>query len=133
MLRPAATIVLSAMEQQKLTGWARAVTTPQRLARRWRRRSPTCWPATLPPSRSSIWRWLMHDALRPWRHQCWIFPRDPHFLEVAGPVLDLYACRWAGQPLWADEYVLSVDEKTSIQVRRRLQATRTAPSGQSRV
>jgi hypothetical protein len=76
-----------------------------------------------PPSRSSIWRWLMQDALRPWRHHCWIFPRDPHFLEVAGPVLDLYACRWQGQLLWADEYVLSADEKTSIQARRRLQPT----------
>jgi transposase len=75
------------------------------------------------PSRSSIWRWLMQDALRPWRHHCWIFPRDPHFLELAGPVLDLYACRWQGQPLWADEYVLSADEKTSIQARRRLQPT----------
>ena len=57
------------------------------------------------PSRSAIWRLLMQDALRPWRYQCWIFPRDPHFLELAGPVLDLYACRWQGQPLWADEYV----------------------------
>jgi transposase len=75
------------------------------------------------PSRSSIWRWLIHDALRPWRHHCWIFPRDPHFLERAGPVLDLYACYWQGQPLWADEYVLSADEKTSIQARRRLQPT----------
>jgi len=78
---------------------------------------------TAPPSRSSIWRWLMQDALRPWRHHCWIFPRDQHFLELAGPVLDLYACRWQGQPLWADEYVLSADEKTSIQARRRLQPT----------
>jgi hypothetical protein len=34
-------------------------------------------------------------------------------------VLDLYACQWQGQPLWADEYVLSADEKTSIQVRHR--------------
>ena len=51
--------------------------------------------------------------------RCWIFPRDPHFLELAGPVLDLYACQWQGQPLWADEFVLSADEKTSIQVRRR--------------
>jgi hypothetical protein len=34
-------------------------------------------------------------------------------------VLDLYACRWQGQPLWADDYVLSADEKTSIQARRR--------------
>jgi transposase len=75
------------------------------------------------PSRSSIWRWLMQDALRPWRHECWIFPRDPHFLELAGPVLDLYACRWQGRPLWHDEYVLSADEKTSIQARHRLQST----------
>jgi hypothetical protein len=38
-------------------------------------------------------------------------------------VLDLYACRWQGRPLWNDEYVLSADEKTSIQARRRLQPT----------
>src|SRR5438270_7577893 len=71
------------------------------------------------PSRSALWRVLIRDALRPWRYRSWIFPRDLHFLELAGPVLDLYACRWQGQPLWADEYVLSADEKTSIQVRRR--------------
>jgi transposase len=71
------------------------------------------------PSRSAIWRVLRRDALRPWRYRSWIFPRDAHFLQLAGPVLDLYACQWQGQPLWADEYVLSADEKTSIQVRRR--------------
>ena len=75
------------------------------------------------PSRTAIWRVLAHDALRPWRYRSWISPRDPHFLERAGPVLDLYACHWQGQPLWADEYVLSADEKTSIQVRRRLHPT----------
>src|SRR6266542_4616859 len=74
-------------------------------------------------SRSSIWRWLIADALRPWRYQHWIFPRDANFLELAGPVLDLYECRWQGQPLWADEYVLSADEKTSIQARRRRHPT----------
>lgn len=74
---------------------------------------------TSAPSRSAIWRVLMRDALRPWRNRSWIFPRDAHFLELASPVLDLYACQWQGQPLWADEYVLSADEKTSIQVRRR--------------
>ena len=26
------------------------------------------------PSRSSIWRLLRHDALRPWRYRCWFFP-----------------------------------------------------------
>jgi transposase len=198
MVRPAAMIVLTTDQKQRLTHWARAATTPQRLARRariilgsaaglgtrrlaqqerlsrttvqrWRARFviagcdglqdrprrgrprvlvPTTRalvvalacerPAErdvplsrysvselaaeaanllnteVSPSRSVVWRWLMQDALRPWRHHCWIFPRDPHFLEVAGPVLDLYACRWQGQPLWADEYVLSADEKTSI-------------------
>jgi transposase len=71
------------------------------------------------PSRTSLWRLLAQDALRPWRYRSWLFPRDPHFLERAAPVLDLYACWWQGQPLWHDEYVLSADEKTSIQVRRR--------------
>lgn len=75
------------------------------------------------PSRTAIWRVLAHDALRPWRYRSWISQRDPHFLERAGPVLDLYACQWQGRPLWADEYVLSADEKTSIQVRRRLHPT----------
>lgn len=75
------------------------------------------------PSRTAIWRLLTHDALRPWRYRSWICPRDPHFLERAGPVLDLYACQWQGQPLWADEFVLSADEKTSIQVRRRRHPT----------
>ena len=207
MVQPAAMIVLTAVQKQKLTSWARAATAPQRLARRariilgsaaglgsrrlaqqermsrttvqrWRARfvvdgcdgledrqrrgrprvltqttralvvalacerpadrnvplsryslselaseAATALGAEIGPSRSTIWRWLVHDALRPWRHHCWIFPRDPHFLELAGPVLDLYACRWQGQPLWADEYVLSADEKTSIQARRRLQPT----------
>src|SRR5712691_4200406 len=41
------------------------------------------------PSRTAIWRWLAHDALRPWRFRSWISPHDPHFLERAGPVLDL--------------------------------------------
>ncbi len=74
-------------------------------------------------SRSSVWRVLINDALRPWRYRYWIFPRDPHFVDKAGPVLDLYACRWQGRPLWADEYVLSADEKTSIQVRGRTHPT----------
>ena len=84
-------------------------------------------------SQTAIWRVLAHDALRPWRYRSWITPRDPHFLERAGPVLDLYACQWQGRPLWADEYVLSADEKTSIQVRRRLiQPSQRTPPGHAR-
>src|SRR5437879_3348913 len=35
------------------------------------------------PSRSTIWRLLAHDALRPWRYHNWIFPRDARFLDLA--------------------------------------------------
>jgi hypothetical protein len=45
-------------------------------------------------SASTIARWLSEDAIRPWQHRSWIFPRDPRFLEKAGPVLDLYERRW---------------------------------------
>jgi|TARA_B100000315_G_scaffold168388_1_gene156893 transposase len=68
---------------------------------------------------SSVWRWLNEDAIRPWRHRMWIFPRDPDFEEKAARVLDLYHGIWQGKPLGPDEYVLSADEKTSIQARLR--------------
>ena len=42
-------------------------------------------------SDSSVWRWLHEDAIRPWFHRSWIYPRDPKFIEKAGKVLDLYA------------------------------------------
>ena len=40
-------------------------------------------------SATTIWRWLAEDALRPWAHRSWIFPRDPDFARKAGVVLDL--------------------------------------------
>lgn len=72
---------------------------------------------------SSVWRWLNEDALRPWRQRMWIFPRDPHFQEKATRVLDLYHGIWQDRPLGSDEYVLSADEKTSIQARCRIHET----------
>lgn len=74
-------------------------------------------------SDSTIWRWLHEDAIKPWQHRSWIFPRDPQFAAKAGRVLDLYARVWEGVALTADEYVLSADEKTSIQARHRRHAT----------
>lgn len=74
-------------------------------------------------SDSTIWRWLNEDAIRPWQHRCWIFPRDPNFAVRAGNILDLYERVWQGQALKADEFVLSADEKTSIQARARLHPT----------
>lgn len=76
-----------------------------------------------PLSRTTLWRILDEHALKPWRFRYWIFPRDPQFVEKAGPVLDLYAGGWDGQPLGPDEFVLSVDEKTSIQARIRCHPT----------
>jgi hypothetical protein len=72
-----------------------------------------------PISRSTVWRILDRDAIKPWRYQYWIFPRDPQFAEKAGPILDLYAGTWEGKPLGPKDYILSADEKTSIQARIR--------------
>jgi len=74
-------------------------------------------------SNTTVWRWLTADAIKPWRHRSWIFPRDQQFETKAGRVLDLYHRRWAGKPLKPDEYVVSVDEKTSIQARARKHPT----------
>jgi DDE superfamily endonuclease len=72
-----------------------------------------------PISRSTVWRILDTDAIKPWRYKYWIFPRDPHFADKAGPILDLYAGTWQGQPLGPKDHILSADEKTSLQARQR--------------
>ena len=72
-----------------------------------------------PISRSTVWRIVDTDAIKPWRYKYWIFPRDPQFAEKAEPILDLYAGIWQGQPLGPKDHVLSADEKTSIQARIR--------------
>ena len=82
-------------------------------------------------SGTTLWRWLDADAIRPWRYRSWLFPRDPDFAMKAGPILDLYADVWQDAPLAADDYVLSADEKTSIQARRHRHAP--VPSGPDRV
>ena len=70
-------------------------------------------------SGTTLWRWLSQDALRPWRHRYWIFPRDPAFAVKAGRILDLYHRRWRDKALGPRDHVLCADEKTSIQARRR--------------
>lgn len=69
---------------------------------------------------TTLWRWLSEDAIRPWYHRSWIFPRDPLFEEKAGKILDLYAGSWDGRALGDRDFVISTDEKTSIQARRRI-------------
>jgi len=81
-------------------------------------------------SESTIWRWLAEDAIRPWTFRSWMFPRDPDFEAKAARVLDLYAGEFEGSPLAKDEYVISADEKTSIQARCRCHPS--LPAGVSR-
>jgi DDE superfamily endonuclease len=81
-------------------------------------------------SAPTIARWLAEDAIRPWQHRSWIFPRDPRFLEKAGPVLDLYQRRFQGRLLHPGDFVICADEKTQIQARQR--DSPTTPPGPGR-
>lgn len=76
---------------------------------------------------TTLWRWLSEDAIRPWYHRSWIFPRDPNFAEKAGRVLDLYEGIWEGVPLGPDDCVISADEKTGLQALQRIHPL-TAPA-----
>jgi len=57
--------------------------------------------------------------------------RDPHFQAKAGRILDLYAHCWQGQALREDEFVISADEKTSIQARIRTHPSLPTQPGES--
>ena len=82
-------------------------------------------------SASTVWRILHNDAIRPWFHRSWIFPRDPNFAVKAAVALDLYARIFDGKPLDDDEFVVCADEKTSIQCRCRCHPT--LPPGKARL
>jgi transposase len=66
-------------------------------------------------SSSTVRRWLHGAAIKPWRYQSWIFPRDPDFAVKAARVLDLYGRVFEGEPLGPDDYVISADEKSQLQ------------------
>jgi hypothetical protein len=85
-----------------------------------------------PISRSTVWRMLHAVALKPWRYEYWIFPRDPQFVEKAEVILDLYAGFWQGMPLTPQDHILSSDEKTSIQARLRCHPSLPPAPGRSR-
>ena len=81
-------------------------------------------------SSSTVRRLLSEDALKPWQYQSWIFITDPDFQPRAQRVLDLYQRMWDGKPLGPNDYVISADEKTSIQARCRCHPT--LPPGKAR-
>lgn len=82
-------------------------------------------------SGSTVWRWLDADAIRPWTYRSWIFPRDPLFEAKAGVVLDLYARQFEGKALGDNDFVISADEKTSIQARCRCHPTLPAAASRA--
>jgi transposase len=68
-----------------------------------------------------VQRILAHHKLKPWRHHLWLspkVPRDAAFAERVKEICSLYT-----RELAADEMVLCVDEKTSLQPRTRLSPT----------
>src|SRR5712691_8702735 len=85
-----------------------------------------------PISPSTVWRILDADAIKPWKYKYWIFPRDPHFVEKAGRVLDLYAGYWQGVPLGPQDHIISADEKTSIQARIRCHSSLPPAPGRAK-
>jgi transposase len=70
-------------------------------------------------STTTLWRWLAEDPIKPWQHRSWSFPRDPDFAAKATVVLDLYDRGFQGRELEPGADVVSADEKTPIQARRR--------------
>jgi transposase len=78
-------------------------------------------------SSETVRRILEHHKLKPWRHHVWLSPQTPRDVEFCvrvAEVVALYTRR-----LRADEMVLSLDEKTSLQPRPRRHATRPAQPG----
>jgi transposase len=75
-------------------------------------------------SADTVRRILEHHHLKPWRHPLWLspeVPRDAAFAASVREICDLYT-----RPLRADEVVLCVDEKTSLQPRPRQSPTLAA-------
>jgi transposase len=75
-------------------------------------------------SPQTVQRLLEHHRLKPWRSHVWLgkkAPRDEEFIARTKNICDLYT-----RTLSPHEVVLCVDEKTSIQPRPRLDATRPA-------
>lgn len=72
-------------------------------------------------SYSTVWRRLQAHALRPWFQHQWLFPRDPHLLARATPVLELYQGSWQGEPLGPRDLVLCADAMTGLQAVSRTQ------------
>jgi acyl transferase domain-containing protein len=109
---------LPKQSQVPLSRWSRA-----ELARRVAQD-----PALPRISASTVGRWLKAERIRPWRYHSWQHIHDPvAFLQRARPVLEAYARALA--LLRAGDWLVSLDEKTSIQAREGEQPPRPARPG----
>jgi transposase len=109
---------LPKQEQVPLSRWSRA-----ELARRVGQD-----PALPRISTSTVGRWLKAERLRPWRYHSWQHIHDPvAFLQRARPVLEAYS--QARALLRTGTWLVSLDEKTSIQAREGEQQPRPARPG----
>jgi hypothetical protein len=85
-----------------------------------------------PISRSTVWKILDADAIKPWQYEHWLFPRAPDFFAKASVVLDLYQGYYQDERLDPFDRVVSSDEKTSIQARIRIDPTLEPGPGRCR-
>lgn len=74
-------------------------------------------------SASQAWRICRSLDLKPWQVQSWMTSHDPDFWEKAGDVCGLYLHPPDNALVW------SVDEKTGIQAKSRINPTRPAVPG----
>ncbi|MGH9268829.1 MAG: IS630 family transposase [Acidimicrobiales bacterium] len=78
----------------------------------------------VPISASQVWRICQALDLKPWQTESWMTSHDPDFWEKAGDVCALYLDPPENVMVW------SVDEKTGIQAKSRINPTRPAvPAG----
>jgi hypothetical protein len=130
--RPGGTRIFTPLQRAQIT--ALACSAPREYGKPWRRWSGEKLAQVAVEhqivtriSPGTIRTWLRQDKIKPWRYHSWQHSTDPQFVAKAGPVLDLYehAPTLAAQ----GEAVVCSDEKTSIQARQRVSATKAAAPG----
>lgn len=77
----------------------------------------------VPISASQVWRICKALDLKPWQVESWMTSHDPDFWERAGDVCGLYLNPPENAVVW------SVDEKSGIQAKSRINPTRPAIPG----
>ncbi len=77
----------------------------------------------VPISASQVWRICKALDLKPWQVESWMTSHDPDFWERAGDVCGLYLNPPENAVVW------SVDEKSGIQAKSRVNPTRPAVPG----